>query len=139
MVHEEDVPGFHHSYRFHIVDPIRFEKRIRVTFEHGHGNHLSDDWSSTAYWYQTLPSPILTVPGVDERLPLRPVDRVITAPLPDLSPLQLAARATAERRMERFVAARDALRAERVTEVDAWERGNVEQARAIRARFSDEG
>ena len=61
-VHEEDVPGFHHSYRFHLVDPIRFEKRIRVTMEHGHGNHLSDDWSSTAYWYQTLPSPRLTVP-----------------------------------------------------------------------------
>ncbi|WP_208855069.1 DUF2961 domain-containing protein [Rathayibacter tritici] len=36
IVHEEDVPGFHHSYR---VDPI-FEKRIKVTFEHGHGNHL---------------------------------------------------------------------------------------------------
>ena len=59
IVHEEDVPGFHHSYRFHLVDPIRFEKRIRVTFEHGHANHLSDDWSSTAYWYQTLPSPVL--------------------------------------------------------------------------------
>ncbi|MCU1471856.1 MAG: hypothetical protein JWQ39_3005 [Glaciihabitans sp.] len=138
MVHEEDVPGFHHSYRFHIVDPIRFEKRIKVTFEHGHGNHLSDDWSSTAYWYQTLPSPILTVPGVDERLPLRPMDRVITAPLPDLSPLQLAAHAEAANRMKRFVAARDALRAERVAEVDKWERGNAEQARAIRARFTGE-
>ena len=62
IVHEEDVPGFHHSYRFHMTDPIRFEKRIKVTFEHGHGNHLSDEWSSTAYWYQTLPSPVLTIP-----------------------------------------------------------------------------
>ena len=31
IVHEEDVPGFHHSYRFHMTDPIRFQKRIKVT------------------------------------------------------------------------------------------------------------
>jgi hypothetical protein len=135
IVHEEDVPGFHHSYRFHMADPIRFEKRIKVTFEHGHGNHLSDDWSSTAYWYQTLPSPVLTVPGVEERLPLRPVDRVIQAPLPELTDEQRAARAAAAERMDRFVAARDALRADRRVEVDAWEAANVAQARDIRSRF----
>jgi hypothetical protein len=135
IVHEEDVPGFHHSYRFHMVDPIRFEKRIKVTFEHGHGNHLSDDWSSTAYWYQTLPSPRLTVAPVDQRLPLRPLDRVIEAPLPELTAEQRDARRSAAERMERFVAARDALRAERTGEVDGWESGNVAQARDIRARF----
>jgi hypothetical protein len=118
-----------------MADPIRFEKRIKVTFEHGHGNHLSDDWSSTAYWYQTLPSPVLTVPGVEERLPLRPVDRVIQAPLPDLTDEQRAARAAAAGRMDRFVAARDALRADRRVEVDAWEAGNAAQARDIRSRF----
>ena len=135
IVHEEDVPGFHHSYRFHMVDPIRFEKRIKVSFEHGHGNHLSDDWSSTVYWYQTLPSPQLTVPDVPERLPLRPMDRVITAPAPALTPLQEAAQAEAAARMERFVAARDALRVERKAEVDEWEQGNLAQAKEIKARF----
>jgi hypothetical protein len=138
IVHEEDVPGFHHSYRFHMVDPIRFEKRIKVTFEHGHANHLSDDWSSTAYWYQTLPSPILMVPSVEERLPLRPMDRIIEVPLPKLTSEQQAAHDKANERMERFVAARDAVRAERRAEVDTWEQGNRAQARDIRARFDKE-
>jgi len=139
MVHEEDVPGFHHSYRFHLVDPIRFEKRIRVTFEHGHGNHLSDDWSSTAYWYQTLPSPVLTVPDVEDRLPLRPIDRVIEAPLPPLSEEQKLARVAAAERMRLFVEARDELREERRREVDAWEQGNRDQARAIRRAYDKRG
>ena len=26
-----------------------------VTIEHGHANDLSNDYSSTAYWYQTQP------------------------------------------------------------------------------------
>ncbi|ALJ19676.1 glycoside hydrolase family 172 protein [Microbacterium sp. No. 7] len=137
IVHEEDVPGFHHSYRFHIVDPIRFEKRIRVTFEHGHGNHLSDEWSSTAYWYQTLPSPVLELPPVDQRLPLRPVDRVITAPLPALTDEQRTARDAAARRMEDFVARRERLRAERRAQVDDWERGNLEIARDVRRRYDE--
>lgn len=39
-------------YRYHILDPIPFQKEIRVTIEHGHANHRSDDFSATAYWYQ---------------------------------------------------------------------------------------
>jgi len=42
-------------YRYHIEDPIQFAKRIRVTIEHGHANRRSDDYSSTAYWYQIEP------------------------------------------------------------------------------------
>ncbi|MHA1291957.1 MAG: glycoside hydrolase family 172 protein [Promethearchaeota archaeon] len=42
-------------YRYHIEDPIYFNKQIIVSIEHGHDNHRSDDWSSTAYWYQTEP------------------------------------------------------------------------------------
>lgn len=138
IVHEADVPGFHHSYRFHLVDPIRFQKRIKVTFEHGHGNHLSDEWSSTAYWYQTLPSPQLTIPEVDDRLPLRPIDRVITTPLPTLSEAQQAARAAAGDRMKHFVERRNQLHAERRAEVDQWEHANTEIAADIRRRF-DQG
>ena len=135
IVHEEDVPGFHHSYRFHLVDPIRFSRRITVSFEHGHANHLADDWSSTAYWYQDLPSPVLELPEVGDRLPLRPVAQTAVALEPLLTTAQQAARRTAQQRMERFSAARDALREERRREVDKWEHGNLVQARDIRARF----
>ncbi len=57
-------------YRFHIADPISFQERIRVSIEHGHANHRSDDYSSTAYWYQTLPHrPFEPMPAVEARLP----------------------------------------------------------------------
>lgn len=54
--------GKNSSYRFHIEDPVFFEKSIRVSIEHGHANNLSNDYASTAYWYQTephLPFPFL--------------------------------------------------------------------------------
>ena len=44
--------GKHSQYRFHIEDPVYFEKSIKVTIEHGHANNKQGDWSSTAYWYQ---------------------------------------------------------------------------------------
>lgn len=71
IVHEGDVPGYAVNYRQHVVDPVRFEERIKVSIEHGHGNHLSDDWASTAYWYQTLPSPPASILPLEERLPVR--------------------------------------------------------------------
>lgn len=42
-------------YRYHIEDPVYFEKSIRVTIEHGHANKLTLDYASTAYWYQAEP------------------------------------------------------------------------------------
>jgi hypothetical protein len=135
IVHEDDVPGFHHSYRFHLVDPVRFERRIRVTIEHGHANHLSDEWSSTAYWYQTLPSPVLSIPPVAERMPLRPVDTVVSAPLPEPTGAQRAARDAAAESAARFSAERDRMAAEHAAAVDEWEHANVEIARDIRRRF----
>lgn len=57
-------------YRWHIVDPIAFTESIRVSIEHGHANSRSDDYSSTAYWYQTEPhKPFEAMPAVDKRLP----------------------------------------------------------------------
>jgi hypothetical protein len=47
--------GKNSMYRFHIEDPIHFRESIKVTIEHGHANDLSNDYSSTAYWYQTHP------------------------------------------------------------------------------------
>ncbi len=42
-------------YRYHIEDPIRFRKSIVVSIEHGHANKLSNDYSSTAYYYLAQP------------------------------------------------------------------------------------
>lgn len=56
-------------YRFHVEDPVVFQRSIKVTIEHGHANKRSDDVSSVAYWYQTLPSLPFGLAPVHERLP----------------------------------------------------------------------
>lgn len=49
-------------YRWHIMDPIRFEKHMKVTIQAlgwrsgGRYLPLQDDIASTAFWYQTLPT-----------------------------------------------------------------------------------
>jgi hypothetical protein len=49
------------QYRWHIVDPVRFEKDLRVTIQslgwqsEGRYLPLEDDLASVAYWYQTEP------------------------------------------------------------------------------------
>ena len=59
-------------YRFHIEEPIYFQKSIRVTFEHGHNNDQANDWSSVAYWYQLEPHKELApLPPVEDRLARR--------------------------------------------------------------------
>lgn len=61
-------------YRYHIEDPVIFRDSIKVTIEHGHNNHRSDDYCSTAYWYQTEPHKIFEpLLPPDERLPLTEV------------------------------------------------------------------
>jgi hypothetical protein len=45
-----------------------------VTIEHGHANKLSNDYSSTAYWYQIEPhKPFPPLLPVAQRLPRRDV------------------------------------------------------------------
>jgi len=62
--------GKNSMYRFHIEDPIRFEKSIRFSIEHGHANKLSNDYSSTAYWYQLEPhGPLPVLLPVEQRMP----------------------------------------------------------------------
>jgi len=49
-------------YRWHVMDPIRFEQDLRVTIQalgwrsEGRYLPLQDDIASVAYWYQTLPT-----------------------------------------------------------------------------------
>ena len=61
-VDSEAKPGTRHGlYRFHIMDPIRFEQDLRVTMQAlgWRSEHrylpLQDDIASVAYWYQTEP------------------------------------------------------------------------------------
>jgi len=67
---KERIGGRYCLYRWHIESPITFEKSIRVTIEHGHANHRSDNFYSTAYWYQTEPHAAFpALPAPAERLP----------------------------------------------------------------------
>jgi len=135
IVHEEDVPGFQHSYRFHVTDPVRFSQRLKVTIEHGHANHLSDDYSSTAYWYQKLPTRPFGIPPVEERLPLRPTAPPTASPAEPSSQAQRDARASASERNEQFQQARDSFLAARAEATRAASLGNVAQAADIRRRY----
>ena len=57
-------------YRFHLQDPIYFTKSMLGGIEHGNANSRSDDFSSTAYWYQTEPhKKFEPLPSVDKRMP----------------------------------------------------------------------
>ena len=47
--------GRTHCYRFHLEDPVYFEKSLRASIEHGHANSLTLDLATVAYWYQTEP------------------------------------------------------------------------------------
>jgi hypothetical protein len=60
-------------YRWHVTDPIRFERDLKVTIQAlgwragGRYRPLQDDISSVAYWYQTEPhAPLGTLPGRDQ-------------------------------------------------------------------------
>ena len=72
IVDPNRIGGRYCLYRWHTESPIAFEKSIRVTMEHGHANHRSDNFYTTAYWYQTephaafpaLPSPADRVPRI---------------------------------------------------------------------------
>ena len=44
--------GLFTVYRLHILDPISFQRSIKVTIEHGHANDAANSYSSVAYYYQ---------------------------------------------------------------------------------------
>jgi hypothetical protein len=65
--------GRTHLYRFHIEDPIYFDKSCRYTIEHGHNNCLTLDLASVAYWYQDEASPLPRSFSKQERQPMPPI------------------------------------------------------------------
>jgi hypothetical protein len=70
IVDPERIGGRYCLYRWHTESPITFEKSIKVTIEHGHGNHRADNFYSTAYWYQTEPhAPFPALPEPEDRVP----------------------------------------------------------------------
>ena len=70
VVSPEKVGGRYCLYRWHIESPITFEKQLKVTIEHGHANHRSDNFFSTAYWYQTEPHiQFPPLPKAENRVP----------------------------------------------------------------------
>lgn len=70
MVDPERIGGRYCLYRWHTESPITFEKSIRVTIEHGHANHRSDNFFTTAFWYQTEPHAAFpALPGPEARVP----------------------------------------------------------------------
>lgn len=55
---KDEQLGRTNSYRWHIEDPIPFQKRLRFEIEHGGTNDVPDvEYSSVAFWYQTHPHP----------------------------------------------------------------------------------
>lgn len=70
-----DVPK-HGMYRWHVLDPVRFSRSLRVTvqalgwYADRTFQPLTDDISSVAYWYQAEPhARFSTLPGPEARWP----------------------------------------------------------------------
>ena len=65
-----DEGAYQTSYVFHLENPVRFQREIKVTIQHGHGNNLSNEVSSVAYWYADRPTRTVKPPPVSKRMPV---------------------------------------------------------------------
>lgn len=138
IIHEGDTPGLQVSYRYHIPDPIRFSKSIKVTMEHGHANHLSDDWSSTAYWYQRLPSPKLTILPLSERLPLVPIQEIPKRNINiDLTDEMEEAKRKIEHRAKEFFSQKEQALLDKQIRTRRYEEGNLYLSKELRQRVDE--
>jgi hypothetical protein len=69
--------GRTHVYRFHVSDPVYFDRSLRFSIEHGHDDNLTLDLSSVAYWYQQEPhKPFPPFPSRASRKPTPPITEV---------------------------------------------------------------
>ena len=69
-IHEKNTNGYQTSYVHHLENPVHYQKELKVTMEHGHGNHLCNEMSSVAYWYAAKPTRVARPPAVAKRLPV---------------------------------------------------------------------
>ncbi len=69
-IYEHNTGGYQTSYVFHLTNPVRFQKSLKATIEHGHGNHLANEMSSVAYWYQQEPHKPFGILPVQKRQPV---------------------------------------------------------------------
>ncbi|MDL0420646.1 DUF2961 domain-containing protein [Caldibacillus thermoamylovorans] len=75
LYHNDDVPPMRGLYRWHILDPIRFNEDLKVTIQQiGVSKkglfERQDDIASVAYWYQTEPHyPFEKLAKKEERWP----------------------------------------------------------------------
>ena len=69
-IYEVDTNGYQTSYVLHLENPVRFQNEVKVTIEHGHGNHLANEMSSVAYWYATSPAKTVDPPPAAQRQPV---------------------------------------------------------------------
>lgn len=70
VVDSERIGGRYCLYWWHVESPITFEKSIKVTIEHGHANHRSDNFYSVRYWHQTeLHAASPKLPAAKNRIP----------------------------------------------------------------------
>jgi len=59
--------GRTHCYRFHIDDPVYFDKSLTFSIEHGHNNWLTLEMASVAYWYLDKPGRLEPIPDKEAR------------------------------------------------------------------------
>lgn len=139
IMHDGDTKGYQVSYRFHLTDPIHFKKHIQISMEHGHANHLSDDWSCTAYWYQAAPVTSVTIQPVEERIPLK---RTFDIPKPahqvELTPEMQEAYRSRNERMEKFKVEKAEQIRLNAARTAPSETGNKELAHKVKKEFDKE-
>lgn len=138
IIHESRVPGCQVSYRFHMTDPIHFQKSIKVTMEHGHANHLSDDWSSTAYWYQTMPFEGVAVQPVEDRIALKRIQEKPPSVHAKLDDEMKAVKSQSKERFEDYIEERNRQLKLNASRTDQSVQNNISAAKKIRKAFDGE-
>ena len=105
---------------------------------HGHANHLSDDWASTAYWYQTLPSEGVEIAPVEERIALKKIQEVPDAGSFELNEEMKTAKDSSKKRFEKFIAEKKHQNSLNAARTEASSTGNIELSRKVRQIFDEE-
>jgi hypothetical protein len=70
IVMPERTGGRYCCYRWHGDNPVTFNRYMKHTMEHGHGNDRHDNFFSACYWYQDRPfTEFPALAPVEERIP----------------------------------------------------------------------